>query len=600
MKKLITLLNILFISIASISQASNGFSYQAVIRNSDGELVKNQTIGVQFTILQSSPSGLQVYAEVQTPTTNINGLVTTEIGKIDSSAFLSIDWAEGPYFLKVETDLDGGNNYTISGTSQLLSVPYALYASKASNGLDYSGSPQSGDILYSNGTNWSVLSKGSNGQTLRLDNGLPSWGEPGYALPIVTTLEPTDVMVNAATAGGYIISTGFSNIIEKGVCWGTTQNPTITDNKTNNADGIGAYTSFLEELLPGTTYFIRAYATNEAGTAYGNQVSFTTFQNVVFPTITTSVATNITANAVTSGGNITETGGGEIISRGVCWSDHQNPTVSDNKTEDGNGSGQFQSQLTGLLPGVYYARAYATNSAGTGYGNMVTFETEKTLPVLTTKNVTDISAMGAVSGGAISSTGGGTISGRGICWSEMPNPTIINEKTSSTATSGSFSAAIAKAAPNTTYYLKAYATNEIGTGYGDEKTFTTSDAAYYTSFETGMTPVDWTGPFTVTNENAFDGSYSFKSLLGVTSTTTFTVTLSSSGQISFYYSVSGTFSPSLDFYIDDVKIANFPSGGAGWRQALANISAGEHTIKWQFNSNWSDNKCYLDQLTITK
>jgi hypothetical protein len=226
---------------------------------------------------------------------------------------------------------------------------------------------------------------------------------------------------------------------------------------------------------------------------------------------------------------------------------------------------------------------------------MVTFTTEKTLPVLTTKTITNITAMGAVSGGNITSAGGGTITERGICWNDAPNPTITNDKTVSSATPFSFSAALAKASPGTTYYLRAYATNEIGTGYGDQKTFTTSDAEYYTSFETGMTPAGWTGTYTVTNEFAFDGSYSFGSLYNQNCDATFTTNLSNAGQISFYYLFYG--STSMDLYIDDVLIASFPNDGGGWRQGIANIAAGNHTFKWR---NSVGGKCYIDQIIITQ
>jgi len=231
---------------------------------------------------------------------------------------------------------------------------------------------------------------------------------------------------------------------------------------------------------------------------------------------------------------------------------------------------------------------------------MVSFTTEKTLPVLTTKNITSISAMGAVSGGTITSAGGGTISERGICWSDVTNPNITNEKTTSPSTTASFSASIAKASPGTTYYLRAYATNEIGTGYGDQKTFTTSTAAYYQSFETGLIPASWTGSFKVNNESAFDGGYSLKSLTATECDETLTITLATAGQISFYYSFNGGYSVSI--IIDDVEIQNFSNNGGGWQQGLVDVSAGSHKIIWHFfHDTWyNSGTCYIDQIIITK
>ncbi len=121
------------------------------------------------------------------------------------------------------------------------------------------------------------------------------------------------------------------------------------------------------------TYYLRAFATNSVGTAYGNQVSFTTLQ-ITLPTVTTSPVTNITATTATSGGNVTDDGGATVTARGVCWSTSQNPTISDFHTIDGSGTGIFVSQMTGLLLVTnYYVRAYATNSVGTAYGDQLSF-----------------------------------------------------------------------------------------------------------------------------------------------------------------------------------------------------------------------------------
>ncbi len=119
----------------AFGQSPNGISYQAVIRNSSNDLVSNQAVGMKISILQGSASGISVYAETQTPTTNANGLVSIEIGggTVVSGNFASIDWANGSYFIKTETDPAGGTSYTITGTSQLLSVPYALHAKTAEN-----------------------------------------------------------------------------------------------------------------------------------------------------------------------------------------------------------------------------------------------------------------------------------------------------------------------------------------------------------------------------------------------------------------------------------------------------------------------------------
>lgn len=130
MKKLFILLVAVVLNFTAFAQVPEKISYQAVIRDSGNTLVSNQAVGIQISILQGASA---VYVETQTPTTNLNGLVSIEIGvgSVVSGNFSTIDWSVGTYFIKTETDPIGGNNYTITGTSQLLSVPYALHTKTA-------------------------------------------------------------------------------------------------------------------------------------------------------------------------------------------------------------------------------------------------------------------------------------------------------------------------------------------------------------------------------------------------------------------------------------------------------------------------------------
>ena len=125
----------LFLPQQTAAQSPEKMSYQTVIRNSSDQLVTNQNVGMQISILQGSANGTAIYVERHFPTTNANGLATVEIGNgtVVSGNFTTIDWANGSYFIKTETDLNGGASYTITGTSQLLSVPYALHAKTAAN-----------------------------------------------------------------------------------------------------------------------------------------------------------------------------------------------------------------------------------------------------------------------------------------------------------------------------------------------------------------------------------------------------------------------------------------------------------------------------------
>jgi hypothetical protein len=148
MKKIIAICAVIlmtasvFLPQQASAQAPQKMSYQAVIRDNSNALVTNQMVGMQISILQGSANGAAVYAETQAPTTNANGLASIEIGSgtLVSGNFASINWANGPYFIKTETDPAGGSNYTITGTSQLLSVPFALYAEKSGNPILQAGS----------------------------------------------------------------------------------------------------------------------------------------------------------------------------------------------------------------------------------------------------------------------------------------------------------------------------------------------------------------------------------------------------------------------------------------------------------------------------
>lgn len=156
MKQRILIIITFLLNTLAFAQAPNKMSYQAVIRNNANVLVSNQAIGMQISILQGSPSGTAVYVETQTPTSNTNGLVSVEIGSgtVLSGSFSSINWANGPYYIKTETDPAGGSNYSITGTSELLSVPYALYAAHAgsvnsgNNFTHYIGESYGGGVIF--------------------------------------------------------------------------------------------------------------------------------------------------------------------------------------------------------------------------------------------------------------------------------------------------------------------------------------------------------------------------------------------------------------------------------------------------------------------
>jgi hypothetical protein len=183
MKRLFTLFAATLITASALAQAPQKMSYQAVIFDNSGALVVSSPVGMQISILQGSIIGAAVYTETHTPTTNLNGLVSLEIGAgTTTDDFSLIDWAAGPYFIKIETDPTGGTSYTITGTSQLLSVPYALYAETAENVVNEIDGDPTNEI-----------------QTLTIVGNIATLSLGGGAIPIPDC--PTNVSAFANDAG---------------------------------------------------------------------------------------------------------------------------------------------------------------------------------------------------------------------------------------------------------------------------------------------------------------------------------------------------------------------------------------------------------------
>lgn len=488
MKRIIYLVTFLFFSAGAFAQLPQLISYQAVVRNSSNALVANTQVGVYVSIVKDSANGTVVYGELHTPTTNANGLFSIAIGTavFTTGKFSAIDWSSGVYFIKSQIDLTGGLNFTITGTSQILSVPYALYAA---NGTQ--PGKNVGDLQYWDGSKWAILPAGANGSVLTMSNGKPSWGNASVA-PTLTTTTPSSITPTTAVCGGNVTSDGGSTVTSYGICYSTTTiTPTTANSTVAVGAGTGSFSTTVYGLTPSTTYYIRTYATNSVGTSYGALVAITTLvtQTSFPPTVTTTSPTslNITSSDIALGGNITSIGSSSVTSYGLCYSTTTNPTTSNSTVLGvGSGTGSFLDTIRGLTSSTtYYTRAFATNSAGTSYGNQLTITTEALdLVGLPTVQVISFTPSANGTGGtavAVVTYNGGSFvnNGLGFNWSTNSNPRSAPLGSAScnfiNNTSDTFTTNISGLTAGTTYYLQAYASNGWqSAGYSNVLSFTTS------------------------------------------------------------------------------------------------------------------------------
>ena len=469
----------ILISSSIFAQAPQKMSYQAVIRNSNDSLLISTPVGMRISLVQSSPTGTVVYSETQTANTNTNGLVSLQIGigTAVSGTFEGIDWAAGPYYVKTETDLSGGTNYTITSSNELLSVPYALYSANGTPGPAGAQGPQG--IAGTNGDDGATGPQGPIGLTgpqgpqgIAGTNG--NDGATGAQGPIGLT-GPQGPAGNDGAVG----ATGATG--PQGIA-GTNGNDGATGPQ--GPQGIAGTDGTNGTFPPGTVagemnyWNGTAWVTVAPGLSLpGDQALTLSLCNgvptwgpcpAVLPTVTTTGVFSITNFSASSGGAVTSNGGAALSAWGVCWSTSSNPTIANNVTQDWGSP--FSSSISGLAPNTtYYVRAYATDNNGvTYYGNQVSFTTP-TLVIITAA-VSDITIFSATSGGGVSDQ---NLNVWGVCWSTSSNPTIANNVTQGWGSP--FTSYIYGLTRNTTYYVRAYATDIYGvTYYGNQVSFTTS------------------------------------------------------------------------------------------------------------------------------
>ena len=299
----------------------------------------------------------------------------------------------------------------------------------------------------------------------------------------LTTSVASSVTTSSANTGGEVADNPSGQAVtSRGVCWSTTSNPTTLNDTTINGLGIGAFSAELTSLTTNTTYHVRSYATNLAGTSYGLDVSFTALG---LGTVTTQAISEIGVTTAKGNGNITYKGNPDPTHHGICWGLSEDPALDDFLTDEGSVSevGAFTTLMTGLTPNtLYHVRAYSTNTVGTVYGADVSF-TSLLLPTVTTQAVADIDTTTATGNGTITVLGSPAATQHGVCWGTALNPTLSDSKTQEgTPTStGAFTSSITGLNTNTNYHLRAYATSTEGTVYGEDVSFNTLDLPTVTS-----------------------------------------------------------------------------------------------------------------------
>ncbi len=289
-------------------------------------------------------------------------------------------------------------------------------------------------------------------------------------VPEVTTFSVTEIAYQTATCGGYVNSVG-TGITSRGICLSTKPTPTISDSISTVENENGSFSITLNNLKPDSTYYVRAYANNSVGIGYGSIIQFKMKHASI--NVITATLSDVSYQSATCGGSVT-CEGISISACGICWSTKATPTLADSTTIDKNEPGSFTSYMKSLKPNLtYYVRAYATNGLDTIYGSTMIFKTKRaSISVTTTQpNMNLFNTL--QSGGTVTTSNGVQLTGRGICWSLSPYPTIDDSVQTVTSNLNNFSSTFPSLKNNTLYYLRAFASTNNELIYGDNITFKT-------------------------------------------------------------------------------------------------------------------------------
>lgn len=371
-----------------------------------------------FTINKTSDNNYRITNwdyEVST-NSDFTDIVNSDTGVTSNNVNVTALVPGNTYYIRIRGTNEAGTGDYTSSQIQIMPPTYPIVSTNAISNIEQTTATSGGYVTYDGGTTitdkgicWSTTSPAIYGDT-HTSNGTGSgtytsqitdltanttYYVRAYAensvgivygselsfttlgIPTITSNLTTSITGTTAIGNGNISHLGNPNPSQYGVCWSTSENPTISGNKTEmgEATTTGAFQSQITGLSVNTLYYVKAYATNSQGTVYGIQYSFRTLGP---PTIETNQTTSIAGTDAVCNGNVINLGNPNPTQHGVCWSTEQNPSTSGNKTEMGANSfeGTFQSKINDLEPGtLYYVRAYATNTQGTAYGSQISFTT---------------------------------------------------------------------------------------------------------------------------------------------------------------------------------------------------------------------------------
>ncbi|MCD4829814.1 MAG: choice-of-anchor D domain-containing protein [Candidatus Cloacimonetes bacterium] len=305
----------------------------------------------------------------------------------------------------------------------------------------------------------------------------------GIVLPTVSTDAVTGIGPESATGGGNVTADGYSDVSARGVCWSETSLPTLADDHTTDGTGAGVFTSAITGLDPNHLYYARSYATNGAGTTYGNQVSFTTatpsivlsgslsdFGEVIVGQVSGVQSYSVSGSNLVDNVTILAPAGFDVSLTGIsAWVNELSlpPTGTTLPTRT------IYARFSPASAGDYdYQISHSSTSATTRY--MPVSGTGIVLATVSTDAVTGIGPESATGGGNVTADGYSDVSARGVCWSETSLPTLADDHTTDGTGTGVFTSAITGLDPSQLYYVRSYATNGAGTTYGNQVSFTTS------------------------------------------------------------------------------------------------------------------------------